>query len=151
MKPDRITRINERVREELSAALYRVGPGDGVEAGRISFVSAKVSPDLHNAIVEVSILGDEAQARTLMSWLRGHRADFQRHLADTVGLKYTPVLDFRRTEAIEKGSPPRASYPRFGGMTTVPSFWTKEPSAGFAPERRAHQRPRIASACDTDQ
>ena len=34
MKPDRITRINERVREELSAALYRVGPGDGVEAGR---------------------------------------------------------------------------------------------------------------------
>ena len=62
MKPDRITRINERVREELSAALYRVGPGDGVEAGRISFVSAKVSPDLHNAIVEVSILGDEAQA-----------------------------------------------------------------------------------------
>ena len=104
MKPDRITRINERVREELSAALYRVGPGDGVEAGRISFVSAKVSPDLHNAIVEVSILGDEAQARTLMSWLRGHRADFQRHLADTVGLKYTPVLDFRRTEAIEKGA-----------------------------------------------
>ena len=98
MKPDRITRINERVREELSAALYRVGPGDGVEAGRISFVSAKVSPDLHNAIVEVSILGDEAQARTLMSWLRGHRADFQRHLADTVG------LDFRRTEAIEKGA-----------------------------------------------
>ena len=104
MKPDRITRINERVREELSAALYRVGPGDGVEAGRISFVSAKVSPDLHNAIVEVSILGDEAQARTLMTWLRGHRADFQRHLADTVGLKYTPVLDFRRTEAIEKGA-----------------------------------------------
>ena len=77
MKPDRITRINERVREELSAALYRVGPG---------------------------VLGDEAQAKTLMSWLRSHRADFQRHLADTVGLKYTPVLDFRRTEAIEKGA-----------------------------------------------
>ena len=104
MKIDRIARLNDRLREELSAALYRVAPGEGVEAGRVSFVSAKVAPDLHNAIVEVSILGDEEQARTLMSWLRGHRADFQRHLADTVGLKYTPVLDFRRTEAIEKGA-----------------------------------------------
>ena len=103
MKPDRITRINERVREELSAALYRVGPGDGVEAGRISFVSAKVSPDLHTAIVEVSILGDEAQAKRLMSWLRSRRADFQRHVADRKALKYTPVLSFRRTEAIERG------------------------------------------------
>ena len=104
MKKDRIERINERVREELSAALYRVGPGDGVEAGRISFVSVRVAPDLHNAVVEVSILGDDAQARALMGWLRSHRADFQRHVADTVGLKYTPVLDFRRTEAIERGA-----------------------------------------------
>ena len=103
MKIDRIARLNDRLREELSAALYRVAPGEGVEAGRVSFVSAKVAPDLHNAVVEVSILGDEEQARRLMSWLRSRRADFQRHVADRMALKYTPVLSFRRTEAIARG------------------------------------------------
>ncbi len=103
MKIDRLSRLNDRLREELSSALYRVAPGEGVEAGRVSFVSAKIAPDLHNAVVEVSILGDEAQAKRLMSWLRARRADFQRHVADRMALKYTPVLSFRRTEAIERG------------------------------------------------
>ena len=75
MKPDRIARVNERVREELSAALYRVGPGDGVEAGRISFVSAKVSPDLHNAAVTVSILGTPEDEARILAWLREHRPE----------------------------------------------------------------------------
>ena len=103
MKIDRLSRINDRLREELSAALYRVAPGEGVEAGRVSFVSVRVAPDLHNAVVEVSVLGDEAKAKALMSWLRSHRAEFQRHVADRMALKYTPVLDFRRTEAVERG------------------------------------------------
>lgn len=104
MKHDRLARINERVREELSAALYRVAPGEGADVGRVSIVAARVSPDLHNAIISVSILGDEGESHALMSWLRSHRADFQRYLADKVALKYTPVLDFRRTDAIATGA-----------------------------------------------
>lgn len=104
MKHDRLSRINERVREELSAALYRVAPGEGADVGRVSIVAVRVSPDLHNAIVSVSVLGDEGQGRALMSWLRSHRAEFQRFIADKVALKYTPVLDFRRTDAIANGT-----------------------------------------------
>ena len=103
MKPDRLTRVNARVREELAAALYRVGPAEGVEPARISFVEVRVAPDLHNAIVLVSVLGDEAAGRKALSFLRSRRADFQRHLADKVGLKYTPVLEFRLTQAIAGG------------------------------------------------
>lgn len=103
MKTDRLARVNERVREELAAALYRMTPGEGVETARISFVEVRVAPDLHNAIVLVSILGDDAVARRSMSWLRSRRADFQRRIADKVGLKYTPVLDFRTTGAIAGG------------------------------------------------
>lgn len=103
MKPDRISRVNARVREELSAALYRVSPAAGVELARISFVDVRVAPDLHNAIVLVSILGDEAQTRSSMSFLKSRRAEFQRYIADKVGLKYTPVLDFRITGAIAGG------------------------------------------------
>ncbi|MBR1837349.1 MAG: ribosome-binding factor A [Kiritimatiellae bacterium] len=104
MKIDRLARINERVREELSAALYRVGAGENVEVGRISVVAAKVAPDLHNAVVTVSVMGEERDGRAMLSWLRSHRAEFQRHLADKVGLKYTPVLDFRLTDAIAQGA-----------------------------------------------
>ncbi|MBQ7666730.1 MAG: 30S ribosome-binding factor RbfA [Kiritimatiellae bacterium] len=103
MKPDRLTRINARVREELSATLYRVGPAQGVEQARISFVEVKVAPDLHNAIVFVSILGDEETRRRSMSFLRSRRADFQRFIAEKVALKYTPKLDFRVTDAIAGG------------------------------------------------
>lgn len=103
MKTDRLARVNERVREELAAAFYRMTPGEGVETSRVSFVEVRVAPDLHNAIVLVSVLGDEAVARRSMSWLRAHRADFQRRIADKVGLKYTPVLDFRATGAIAGG------------------------------------------------
>ena len=103
MKTDRLARVNERVREELAAAIYRMSPGAGVEPARISFVEARVSPDLHNAIVLVSILGDENVSRRSMSFLRSRRADFQRHIADKVGLKYTPVLEFRTTGAIAGG------------------------------------------------
>ena len=104
MKHDRIARINERVREVLSAALYRVGAGEGADVGRISFVAVRVAPDLHNAVASVSILGGEDDGRRLMAWLRAHRAEFQRHLAEKVGLKYTPVLDFRLTDAIASGT-----------------------------------------------
>ena len=30
MKIDRLSRLNDRLREELSSALYRVAPGEGV-------------------------------------------------------------------------------------------------------------------------
>lgn len=103
MKHDRLARVNERVREELAAALYRLSPGGEVEPARISFVDVKVAPDLHNAIVLVSVLGGDDVSRKSMSWLRSRRADFQRHVADKVGLKYTPVLEFRTTGAIAGG------------------------------------------------
>ena len=38
-----------------------------------------------------------------MKWLRRHRVDFQRVIADKVSLKYTPKLFFKQTLSIEKG------------------------------------------------
>lgn len=112
MKHDRLLRVGERIREELGAGLCRVGMGENVRRERISFVDARVSSDLHQAVVSVSVLGDpsadsaanEREAAALMGWLRDHRADFQKLIAEKVGLKYTPVLVFRRTNALENGA-----------------------------------------------
>ena len=103
-KVDRIKRVNERILRELSMGLYRIGQGRDVDLARISFVDVRTSPDLHGAIVVVSVLGTEAEAEKVMAWLKENRAAFQAHIARTVGLKYTPVLSFRRTAAIEKGN-----------------------------------------------
>lgn len=103
MKVDRLERVNQRVLRELGTGLYRIALGENVQTARLSFVSAKVSPDLHAAVVTVSVLGDAAQEAELLDWLRDHRVAFQDHLAKTVGLKYTPVLTFKSTRAIEKG------------------------------------------------
>lgn len=112
LKHDRLARVGERIREELGMGLYRVGMGENVRKERLSFIDARVSSDLHQAIVSVSVLSDpaadeaanERDASALMNWLRDHRADFQKLIAEKVGLKYTPVLVFKRTNAIENGA-----------------------------------------------
>ncbi len=112
MKHDRLARVGERIREELGMGLFRVGMGENVRKERISFVDARVSSDLHQAVVSVSLLTDpasaaaanEREAAALMDWLRDHRVDFQKLIAEKVGLKYTPVLVFKRTTAIENGA-----------------------------------------------
>ena len=45
----------------------------------------------------------EITTEELMKWLRRHRVDFQRVIADKVSLKYTPKLFFKQTLSIEKG------------------------------------------------
>ena len=42
-------------------------------------------------------------SEALMKWLRRHRVDFQKVIADKVSLKYTPKLFFKQTLSIEKG------------------------------------------------
>ena len=61
-KVDRIKRVNERILRELSMGLYRIGQGRDIDLARISFVDVRTSPDLHGAIVVVSVLGTEAEA-----------------------------------------------------------------------------------------
>lgn len=103
MSVDRIKRVNEMIRRELSMGLYHIGQGEDVPIERISFVSVNISRDLRNASVEVSFMASESVAQSLLLWLQQHRIDFQSHIAKTVSLKYTPRLHFRETHAIEKG------------------------------------------------
>ncbi|MGN0845040.1 MAG: ribosome-binding factor A [Kiritimatiellia bacterium] len=97
-------RVNEQILRELSTGLYRVGQGQGIDFAKISFLEVYTSPDLHTAQVVVSVLGSAEDAVRTLAWLKENRIAFQSHLAKTVGLKYTPILHFRQTKAIEKGT-----------------------------------------------
>ena len=75
MKPDRIARVNERVREELSAALYRVGPGEGVEAGRISSEEFEEIKDKYIAVDDGTVASKAAKERKEPFWgYKKHKA-----------------------------------------------------------------------------
>jgi len=96
----RLLRVNELLKRELS----------GIVAREISFESAivtinhvDVTPDLKNAHVFVSVLGQEGPT-SVMTKLEDHRVVLQGELARHVVLKYTPHLVFHLDNSIERGT-----------------------------------------------
>lgn len=103
MPIDRILRINDRIRQVLSTAVYHIGTGEDIDTARLSFVSVSTAHDLRNATVLVSVMGDEAARGATLRWVKRHRVEFQAAIAREMQLKYTPRLVFRLTDAIAQG------------------------------------------------
>ena len=98
---DRMRRVNEAVREVVSARLV-----EGVKDPRIGFVtvtSVDTSTDLRQARVYVSVLGsDEERAETLAGLQSAHGL-FQQAVASELRMKRTPTLQFVFDESIDRG------------------------------------------------
>ena len=98
---DRMRRVNEAVREVVSARL-----AEGVKDPRIGFVtvtSVETSPDLRQARVYVSVLGgDEERAETLAGLESAHGL-LQQAVATELRMKHTPTLQFVFDESIDRG------------------------------------------------
>ena len=98
---DRMRRVNEAVREVVSARL-----AEGLKDPRIGFVtvtSVDTSPDLRQARVYVSVLGsDEERAETLAGLESAHGV-LQQAVASELRMKRTPTLQFVFDESIDRG------------------------------------------------
>jgi ribosome-binding factor A len=136
MSIDRIKRVNEMIRRELSLGLFHIGQGEDADVGRISFVDVDVSRDLRSATVAVSIMAPETESHALMAWLHRHRVEFQSHIAKTVSLKYTPRLHFRVTQSIEKGDHVLNLLNEILPDEPEPTDVATEPNAGDDPDER---------------
>lgn len=100
MPKHRRGRINDAVAQELAIALRDVA--DPRIAGNfVSITRAEVSPDLRNATVYFSVMGD---AREAQNGLRSACGLLRRHLAMTLNLRLTPELNFRADGSIEHGA-----------------------------------------------
>jgi ribosome-binding factor A len=85
-------RVNEAVREVLSAQLAA-----GLKDPRIGFVTVtgvETSPDLRNARVFFSVLGDEEAREDALAGLRHSRGFLQALINDQLHMKRTPHLEF---------------------------------------------------------
>lgn len=101
MAADRMRRVNEAVREVLSAKI-----AEGLKDPRIGFVtvtSVDTSPDLRHARVYVSVLGDESERERTLAGLDSSHGFLQAEIAREVRMKRTPTLEFVYDDSVDRG------------------------------------------------
>lgn len=96
------TRINGEVQKELSKLINQE-----IKDPRInpltSIVEVEVAPDLKNAKVYISVLGDEESRKSTLAGLKSAAPYLRSLLAKSVNLRNTPELRFIMDQSIEYG------------------------------------------------
>ena len=94
-------RVNEAVREVVSARL-----AEGLRDPRIGFVtvtSVETTPDLRQARVYVSVLGNDDERADTLAGLESAHGLLQQTVATELRMKHTPTLQFVFDESIDRG------------------------------------------------
>ncbi len=96
----RVDRINGLLRQELSQLLSRHAKDPRIN-GVITITQVKTSPDLRNARVYVSVMGDNDAKRQALAGIES-AATFLRHeLRDRLSLRYVPFMKFELDDSLE--------------------------------------------------
>ncbi|MDQ2759711.1 MAG: 30S ribosome-binding factor RbfA [Actinomycetota bacterium] len=101
MSSGRMRRVDEAVRAVLCDAIAK-----DLQDPRVGFVTVtgvKTSPDLRNARVYVSVLGDERTRSDCLAGLRRAHGFLQARIAAELILKHTPMLSFSYDESVQRG------------------------------------------------
>lgn len=99
---DRIDRISEEVRRELSD-IIQTSIKDPRLPSFVSVTGVRVAKDLKHAKAFISVLGTEAQKQDAIKALV-HAAGFIRHeIGQRVRLRFTPEFHFQLDDSIEHG------------------------------------------------
>ncbi|MBC7958669.1 MAG: 30S ribosome-binding factor RbfA [Vallitaleaceae bacterium] len=99
---NRITRINEEMKHELSNIL-RSGVKDPRVSPLASVLRVETTPDLKHCKVFISVLGDEETRKNTEVGLKSSSGFIKMELARSVNLRNTPELHFVMDQSIEYG------------------------------------------------
>lgn len=94
-------RVDEAIRTVLSDAISK-----DIQDPRVGFVTVtgvKTSPDLRQARVFVSILGDDAAREASLDGLKSAHGFLQSRVAQALRLKHTPTLTFGYDDSVNRG------------------------------------------------
>jgi ribosome-binding factor A len=100
MSSRRIDRINGLLREEISQLLAREIK-DPRLSGIISITQVKTSGDLRNAVVYVSVMGDDTAKQEALAGIQSAATFLRRELRERLSLRYVPFMKFQLDESIE--------------------------------------------------
>lgn len=102
MPPLRQERVRELIKRALSEILRR--EVDVQKYGMMTIHDVGLARDMHSAMVYVGILGGETQRRQGAEYLTQHRGRLQSLCGKEVNLKYTPILQFKVDDSVERGN-----------------------------------------------
>lgn len=102
MAKDRINKINEEVRRELSNIVRELK--DSRIPMMTSIVAVRVTNDLSYAKVYVSIMGDEEVQKKAIQGLKSASGYVRREIGRRLQLRHTPEFIFELDHSIEQGA-----------------------------------------------
>jgi ribosome-binding factor A len=123
---NRTLRVNELVQKELSDILHRRYQSEAVA---ITITDVKVSPDLHDARVFISVIGDAETAEKKLRWLRTRAVDIRQELARRIVLKFLPKFEYVLDVSVLRGERTRQLIDELGPVVST------EPVVPPAPEK----------------
>jgi ribosome-binding factor A len=100
MTSRRVQKAAEAIREVVSMAILADLKDPRIEGVTVTFV--EVSPDMRNAKVHVSIMGDEASQRLCLHGLRSSAGYLQQKISKRIDTRYTPRVRFELDEGVKK-------------------------------------------------
>lgn len=100
---NRIDRISEEVKRELSAVVYEL-KDPRLSAGMVSVVTVQVTKDLRYAKAYISVLGDEKVQKGAMDALKNASGFIRKEIGHRINLRITPEFSFVLDDSIEYGA-----------------------------------------------
>jgi ribosome-binding factor A len=98
---NRTVRVNELIKRELGDILRKHYQSEAVT---VTIAEVRVSPDLRDGRVFVSIVGGEEAMTAKLHWLRGQAAAIRQELARRIVLKFLPKLEYVIDRSAERGT-----------------------------------------------
>ncbi|MEJ2557624.1 MAG: 30S ribosome-binding factor RbfA [Anaerolineae bacterium] len=101
MATRRQRRVAELLHQEISLLIEQ--RAQDPRLGFVTVTDVEVSPDLRVAHVYVSVLGNDEDAKQSLASLRHATGFFRHELGASLSLRYTPELEFRIDDSLERG------------------------------------------------
>src|SRR3954452_10415228 len=100
MSSRRVLKAAEAIREVVSMTILTDLRDPRVEG--VTVTRVEVSPDMRQAKVYVSIMGNDAQQKLCLHGLRSSAGYLQSKISDRIDTRYTPKLQFMIDEGVKK-------------------------------------------------
>jgi ribosome-binding factor A len=100
MSSRRTIRVSELIRKELSTLISRCVDFEGL---LVTISAIEVSPDLKQSYVYISVIDPKTDREHVLNLLNEHRGEWQRVIGKRISSKFSPRLNFRFDQAMERG------------------------------------------------
>jgi ribosome-binding factor A len=97
---DRMRRVNESVRAVVAETLREL---KDPRIGLVTVTGVRVTPDLREATVWVSVLGGAKKRQATMAGLQSAHGVLQSRINEQLSLRRTPTLTFAYDDSVERG------------------------------------------------